>query len=94
MRILHLLNHTARQNGHVHAAVDLACAQKALGHTVAVCSRGGDFGDLLNRRGVETIQFGARSTTRRAIRTLFALDELGAASDAVRSRRDLSRLAA
>ena len=36
MRILHLLNHTNRLNGHVHAAVDLACAQKKRGHEVCV----------------------------------------------------------
>lgn len=54
MRILHLLNHTRRMNGHVHAAVDLACAQQKLGHTVAVGSAGGDFDDLLSRHGVET----------------------------------------
>ena len=55
MRILHLLNHTRRLNGHVHAAVDLACEQAKLGHTVAIASEGGDFDDLLRNNGVETI---------------------------------------
>lgn len=55
MRILHLLNHTRRLNGHVHAAVDLACEQVRLGHTVAIASQGGDFDDLLRGNGVETI---------------------------------------
>ncbi|NKF33782.1 glycosyltransferase, partial [Pseudomonas sp. BGM005] len=47
MRILHILNHTRRLNGHVHAAVDLACAQVRLGHQVYVASEGGDFDALL-----------------------------------------------
>lgn len=55
MRILHVLNHTFRLNGHVHAAVDLACAQAALGHHVAVCSAGGSFDALLAANGVATI---------------------------------------
>ncbi len=55
MRILHILNHTNRLNGHVHAAVDLACAQSKLGHTVCVASGGGDFDALLHRNNVETV---------------------------------------
>lgn len=54
MRVLHLLSHTNRLNGHVHAAVDLACAQVKLGHEVAVASRGGDFDALLAANNVET----------------------------------------
>lgn len=49
MRILHLLNHTRRSNGHVHAAVDLACAQRAIGFTTAVASGGGDFDVTLGK---------------------------------------------
>lgn len=55
MRILHLLNHTRRLNGHVHAAIDLACAQKLMGHDVAVASDGGDFTSLLTSRGIEIL---------------------------------------
>ena len=55
MRILQLLNHTKRLNGHVHAAVDLACAQAKFGHTVAVASGGGDFDALLSANNVETM---------------------------------------
>jgi glycosyltransferase involved in cell wall biosynthesis len=55
MRILHLLNHTNRLNGHVHAAVDLACAQIKLGHSVAVASGGGDFDALLAANNIETM---------------------------------------
>jgi len=52
VRVLHLLNHTRRLNGHVHAAVDLACEQKAQGHEVAVASEGGDLDALLDRKGI------------------------------------------
>lgn len=54
MRIMHLLNHTNRMNGHVHAAVDLACAQVTLGHDVAIASGGGDFDSFLADHKVET----------------------------------------
>ena len=60
MRILHILNHTGRQNGNVHAAVDLAAAQAALGHDVAVCSRGGDFDDVFAAARIETFEVDAR----------------------------------
>jgi glycosyltransferase involved in cell wall biosynthesis len=55
MRILQLLNHTQRLNGHVHAAVDLACAQVRLGHRVAIASGGGDFDSLLSANDVDSI---------------------------------------
>ena len=54
MRIMHVLNHTRRLNGHVHAAVDLACAQEKLGHKVCIVSGGGDFDPLLEQNGVNT----------------------------------------
>lgn len=52
MRILHVSDHTLHSNGMVHAAVDLACAQAALGHDVIVCSSGGSFDKLLCDNGV------------------------------------------
>ena len=58
MRILHLLNHTNRMNGHVHAAVDLACAQTALGHEVLVGGGGGDFDAFLAAHKVGTRRVG------------------------------------
>ncbi|MPR11735.1 glycosyltransferase family 4 protein [Microvirga tunisiensis] len=73
MRIAHVLNHTERLNGHVHAAVDLACAQAALGHEVSVVSRGGSFDALLKANGVETIQIDQR---RRPLVALTAAVEL------------------
>src|SRR5712671_879387 len=73
MRILHLLNHTNRLNGHVHAAVDLACAQVKLGHNVAVASGGGDFDALLVANEVETMCI---SHERRAMILLSSLVSL------------------
>ncbi len=58
MRIFHVLNHSGRLNGHVHAAVDLACAQAASGHHVAFCSAGGDFDALLTAKGVAIFTVG------------------------------------
>ena len=55
IRILHVLNHTYRLSGNVHAAVDLACAQAAQGHDVTVCSRGGSFDEVLRNNGVSLL---------------------------------------
>lgn len=52
LRIIHVLNHTQKANGHVCAVVDLACAQVKRGHQVYVCSRGGDFDYLLYEHNV------------------------------------------
>lgn len=54
MRILHVINHTGRLNGNVHAAVDLACAQSLLGHAVRVCHAGGDFEQAFARCSVDS----------------------------------------
>ena len=77
MRILHILNHTVRLNGHVHAAVDLACAQRRLGHDVAICSGGGSFDELLTRERVETILIDQR---RKPATLAKAVLELGRAT--------------
>ncbi len=73
MRILHVLNHTLKLNGHVHAAVDLACAQADLGHEVAVASGGGDFDELLRNRGVEVILLDHRRRPRQVMSASLAL---------------------
>ncbi len=52
MRVVHLLKHCERGNGHVHVAVDLACEQAARGHDVVYASGGGTYVDLLERNGV------------------------------------------
>src|SRR5271163_326773 len=53
MRILHLVNHCARANGHVNVSVDMACTQARNGHSVGyACSRG-DYIPLLKAFGVK-----------------------------------------
>lgn len=76
MRILHLLNHTTQSNGHVHAAVDLACEQSRLGHAVAVASGGGDFDALLARNGVEVFMIDHRRKAATLLRSAWALRRL------------------
>ncbi|TXN44352.1 glycosyltransferase family 4 protein, partial [Methylobacterium sp. WL119] len=56
MRILHVLNHTYKSNGHVHAAIDLACAQRVSGHEVTIASSGGDFSNILEKNSVMHIE--------------------------------------
>lgn len=73
MRVLHLLNHTNRMNGHVHAAVDLACEQIMLGHDVAVASGGGDFDALLAAHKVETMFVNHERRPAALIRGLISL---------------------
>ncbi|KMO33195.1 glycosyl transferase [Methylobacterium tarhaniae] len=73
MRILHLLNHTRRLNGHVHVAIDLACAQAEMGHEVAVASEGGDFDRLLAEFGVATYRVGHQRSIVGVARGLGAL---------------------
>ena len=52
-RILHLANHVRNSgNGIVNVLVDLACAQRQAGCTVAVVSSGGEFEELLRARGI------------------------------------------
>jgi glycosyltransferase involved in cell wall biosynthesis len=55
MRIMHFLNHTRPNNGHVHVAVDLACVQSRMGHSVSVVSGGGAFDSLFTASGIEHI---------------------------------------
>lgn len=76
MRIMHILNHTVRYNGHVHVAVDLACVQARLGHDVAVASAGGDFDDVFSRHSVAHIIVDQR---RRPLNLVKATHTLGRA---------------
>lgn len=82
MRILHLLNHTTQSNGHVHAAVDLACEQSRLGHAVAVASGRGDFDALLIRNGVEVFTIDHRRKAATLLRSAWALRRLASAFSA------------
>ncbi|MGA9856306.1 MAG: glycosyltransferase family 4 protein [Solirubrobacteraceae bacterium] len=53
LRILHVVDHVRNVgNGLVNVAVDLACAQQAAGHRVAIASGGGDYEPLLAAHGV------------------------------------------
>jgi glycosyltransferase involved in cell wall biosynthesis len=53
MRILHILNHARLGNGIVNVAVDLACAQAELGHSVAIASLPDNSAPILQRYGVQ-----------------------------------------
>ncbi len=56
MRILHILNHTLRLSGNVHAAIDVSCAQANNGHEVAMCSGGGNFDQILTNNKVTLVK--------------------------------------
>ena len=57
MRIFHLAPHCrAVGNGVVNVAVDLACKQAEMGHSVAFGSAGGSYSDLLASFGVQHFQ--------------------------------------
>jgi hypothetical protein len=53
MRIMHFLSHTLPSNGNVHVAVDLACQQSGMRHSVSIVSDGGEFDPLLAAYGVK-----------------------------------------
>ena len=55
MNIIHLLKHGVRGNGHVHVAVDLACAQSDAGHRVVFAAARSSFTDVLIAHGVEVV---------------------------------------
>jgi glycosyltransferase involved in cell wall biosynthesis len=73
MRIMHILKHIDRQNGHVHAAVDLACEQKRLGNQVAIVSAGGDFDGLLASHQVESLYLCHERRPVKIIQSVLAL---------------------
>ena len=52
MRILHLVNHCGKANGHVNVSVDMACTQSRSGHVVGYSCSKGDFIPLLEQAGV------------------------------------------
>jgi glycosyltransferase involved in cell wall biosynthesis len=62
MRIIHFLNHTQPNNGHVHVAVDLACVQSRMGHSVFLVSGGGQFDSILADHGVKHIVINQKRT--------------------------------
>ena len=94
LRILHLLNHTHRLNGHVHAAVDLACAQARLGHDVTVCSGGGDFDALLRANGVSVVRLVQERRLAAILRAVPALARLARRAEVVHAHMMTSALLA
>lgn len=68
MKIMHVLKHAQQGNGHVHVAVDLACAQADAGHHVAMVIAHGSYDDLLEAHGVRVVHVteptGKRSAAR------------------------------
>ncbi len=73
MRIVHLLKHAVRGNGHVHVAVDLACTQAAAGHHVLLASSGGSYDDLLRAHGVRIAALPEPGGPRRTLQSAGAL---------------------
>jgi len=71
VRIVHLIKHCHRGNGHVHVAVDLACAQAGAGHDVCFASAGGTYEPLLRASGVTVVRIpdehGAQGAARSAL---------------------------
>lgn len=53
MRIMHLLNHCGKANGHVNVSVDLAVTQSRMGYQVGYSCADGDFMALLKEAGVK-----------------------------------------
>jgi glycosyltransferase involved in cell wall biosynthesis len=53
MRILHMINHCSKANGHVNVSVDMACTQAQIGHFVAYSCSDGDYIPLLKTFGVQ-----------------------------------------
>ena len=73
MRVVHLLKHSVHGNGHVHVAVDLACAQAGAGHDVVLVSSRGSYDDLLRAHGVEVVTVPEPVDARSAVRSASAL---------------------
>ena len=76
MKIVHLLKHGVSGNGHVHVAVDLACAQADTGNEVVFASSGGSYDALLRAHDVEVAVLPSADGvvgTARSARALLAL---------------------
>lgn len=73
MKILHVLKHSFRGNGHVHVAVDLACAQADAGHDVVFAHAQGSYDGLLTDHGVRLALVTEPTERRYAVRSLIDL---------------------
>ncbi|WP_375432497.1 glycosyltransferase family 4 protein [uncultured Friedmanniella sp.] len=76
MRIIHLLKHGVRGNGHVHVAVDLACAQSDAGHDVVFAAARSSYADVLRRHGVEVVDLPEPQRVKDAPGSAWALARL------------------
>lgn len=73
MKIVHLLKHGVRGNGHVHVAVDLACTQADAGHEVVLACARGSYDALLAAHGVQVVELPEPLGPREALRHTIAL---------------------
>ncbi|PWJ55120.1 Glycosyltransferase involved in cell wall bisynthesis [Quadrisphaera granulorum] len=78
MRIMHLLKHAVRGNGHVHVAVDLACAQADAGHQVWFASARGSYDELLRKHGVHVTDLPEPTGKKEIVRNAKAMLSLAA----------------
>ena len=76
MKIVHLLKHGIQGNGHVHVAVDLACAQAHAGHSVVFAAAESDYTDLLISNRVEVVMIPPATDARSALISAWALGQL------------------
>jgi glycosyltransferase involved in cell wall biosynthesis len=70
---MHVLKHSWLNNGHVHVAVDLACAQADAGHDVFFAHAHGSFDDLMRAHGVTLVEVPEPKDVRSAAQSGLAL---------------------
>jgi glycosyltransferase involved in cell wall biosynthesis len=68
-----MLKHGVNGNGHVHVAVDLACAQADAGHDVVFATAECSFVDLLRAHGVEYVEIPEAGGVKGALRAAAAV---------------------
>jgi len=73
MRIMHLVNHCGKANGHVNVSVDMACTQARHGHDVAYTCSLGDYIPLLEKYGVNVYRV---SEPHRSVRSYVSANRL------------------
>jgi glycosyltransferase involved in cell wall biosynthesis len=71
---MHFLNHTRHFNGHVNVAVDLACTQSKMGHSVTVVSGGGAFDSLFAAYAIKHIIIDQKRTPLNLIKATYQLN--------------------
>jgi glycosyltransferase involved in cell wall biosynthesis len=77
MRIIHLLNEANNVgNGIVNVAMDIACAQRRLGHEVIVASGGGSYETLLLKERIQHVVISQRLRVLPIVRAIWKLRRL------------------